>query len=221
MPGQVARGELAAWDSGPDAWERLLASLCFRANPSHQPAGMIRLEGESDYRLTVLHFARYVGLSCRQGSGAASRSGLPGPEELLRPRRPGSSRQEPRRWSGPAWRPCRCAGQHHRQGHRSHPGPTEHRNHPGPTERHSHPGPTEKPGRSDRPGQQCRRCRSRRTAAAIAVMAPQPLLLQDPLVGHGRMKHALQLAVQAVEVTAQPAEQTASLATSRHPYHMS
>jgi len=36
----------SAWDNGPDARERLLASLCFRANPSHQPAGMIRFGRE-------------------------------------------------------------------------------------------------------------------------------------------------------------------------------
>ena len=69
----------SAWDGGPDARERRLASLCFRANPSHQPAGMIRFSTEANPHTGSQGFCRFRGtvpLSSPRGSGAAGRWSL-------------------------------------------------------------------------------------------------------------------------------------------------
>ena len=69
----------SAWDRGPDARERRLASLCFRANPSHQPAGMIRFSTEANPHTGSQGFCRFRGtvpLSSPRGPGAAGRWSL-------------------------------------------------------------------------------------------------------------------------------------------------
>jgi hypothetical protein len=62
MPGHAARvfGDRRG-TGGPDARERRLASLCFPANPSHQPAGMIRFLEEANPHTGSQGFFKFHG----------------------------------------------------------------------------------------------------------------------------------------------------------------
>ena len=53
----------------------LLPLYCFRANPSHQPAGMIRCWPNQDTGYGALLLLSNLGLSCPRGSARAVRSG--------------------------------------------------------------------------------------------------------------------------------------------------